>query len=89
MRIGQLSLALAFAALIAPQASATDLAHRAKLRVHHHHRVVRAAAVSPTTFIYGLCTFPTPEGLDRTCSTHAECDDDRAGERWQPGCWFR
>jgi hypothetical protein len=88
MRIGQLSLALAFAALIAPGASATDLPNRAKPRVHHH-RVFRAAAVSPTTFIYGLCTFPTAEGLERTCSTRPECDDFRAGERWQPGCWFR
>lgn len=84
-----LSIAVLIAAAISP-AHGADAPGTS--RVHGHLASSRARVTdvtSPTTWIYGLCTFPTPEGLERTCSTQAECSDVAAGERWQAGCWFR
>jgi hypothetical protein len=99
MRIGQLSLALAFAALIAPQASATDLAHRAKLRVHHHHRVVRAAAraliarAAPTpnamTSGQGSDGSPGAGSADGRRTKSAGCLNARLHPHRRPGLRFK
>jgi hypothetical protein len=91
MWLRSLSLALAMGAVVAPGAHAAHLAGGVRGEAHRAAQSVRAGAkpTSPSTFIYGLCTFPTAGGLARTCSTYEGCNDAAAGERWQAGCWFR
>jgi hypothetical protein len=92
MWLRSLPLILLMGCVVAPSADAaepgfSDAARRSvPARTLSRHAKL---SVSPTTMLYGLCTFPTPEGLDRTCSMQDECSNVAAGERWQAGCWFR
>ncbi len=88
MWVRSLVLAALVGAATAPDVRAADLSRSRHSYRHTAYTKARVTdAISPTTWIYGLCTFPTPEGLDRTCSTRHECSGP--GERWQAGCWFR
>jgi hypothetical protein len=92
MWLRSLSLILVLGTTIAPGADAAEPGLSGA--THHGAAAVsvgsrRRMPASPTTMLYGLCTFPTAEGLERTCSTFEGCNDAAAGERWQAGCWFR
>jgi len=91
MWLRSLSLILVVGAAIAPSAEAAEPGLSGATHGAAAVSVVsrRRTPASPTTMLYGLCTFATAEGLERTCSTFEGCNDTAAGERWQAGCWFR